>query len=67
MSADALYASPRIGPRGTRELTLLDLLDRLLAGGVVIHGQVMLAAAEIDLVRLNVALLVSSVDKVMGE
>lgn len=58
-----LYASPRLGPGTARELTLLDLLDRLLAGGVVIRGDIMLAAADIDLVKLDLALLVSSVDK----
>lgn len=63
MSA-TLYASPGIGAGAARELTLLDLLDRLLGGGVVIRGQVMLAAADIDLVALELALLVSSIDKV---
>ena len=65
MSA-TLYASPRLTPATTRELTLVDLLDRLLAGGVVIRGEVILAAADIDLVQLNLALLVSSIDKALG-
>jgi hypothetical protein len=42
---------------------LVDLLDRLLAGGVVIHGQVRLAAADIDLVDLDLAILLAAVDK----
>jgi hypothetical protein len=45
---------------------LLDLLDRLLAGGVVIRGQVVLAAADIDLVELDLSLLLSSIDKAAG-
>ena len=46
-----------------RPVTLLDLLDRLLEGGVVIRGQITLAAAEIDLVELDIALIVASIDK----
>jgi len=61
-----LYASPRLRPGATRQLTLLDLLDRLLAGGVVIRGEIMLAAADIDLVGLDVALVLSAVDKALG-
>jgi Gas vesicle protein len=41
--------------------TLVDLLDRLLAGGVVVAGDVTLAVADIDLVRVRLLALVSSV------
>lgn len=47
----------------SREVTLVDLLDRLLAGGVVVHGHVTLAAADIDLVELDLSLLLSAIDK----
>ena len=60
--ARTLYSPPRLQHGRTREVTLLDLLDRLLAGGVVIQGHVTLAAAEIDLVDLDLAILVASVD-----
>jgi hypothetical protein len=43
---------------------LVDLIDRLLAGGVVVHGHVTLAAADIDLVEVDVALLVAATAKV---
>ncbi len=43
-----------------REVTLLDLLDRLLAGGVAIHGDITLAVADIDLVELSLSLVVAS-------
>jgi hypothetical protein len=49
-----------------REVTLVDLLDRLLAGGIVIHGDVILAAADIDLVRLDLRILVASIEKAAG-
>jgi hypothetical protein len=48
--------------RGGQDVTLLDLLDRLLQGGVVIQGDVTLAAADVDLVSLSLRLTVASVD-----
>jgi Gas vesicle protein len=60
-----LYASPRVSPAVARQVTLLDLLDRLLAGGVVVFGQIRLAVADIDLVDLDLALLLSSVEKLL--
>ena len=41
--------------------TLVDLLDRLLAGGVVICGDVVLSVADVDLVEIRLLALVSSV------
>lgn len=45
------------------QVGLVDLLDRLLAGGVVIRGQVRLAAADVDLVDLDLAILLAAVEK----
>jgi hypothetical protein len=42
---------------------LVDLIDRLLQGGVVIQGQVVLSAADIDLVEVDLSLVVAAVDK----
>ncbi len=50
-------------PRDAREVTLLDLLDRLLEGGVAIQGDITLAAADIDLVDLSLRIVVGAVDK----
>jgi hypothetical protein len=44
-----------------REVALVDLVDRLLGGGVVIAGDVTLAVADVDLVYLSLRALVSSV------
>jgi Gas vesicle protein len=52
-----LYASNHAR---SQPVTLVDLLDRLLAGGVVVHGHVTLAVADIDLIQLDVALLVAA-------
>jgi hypothetical protein len=47
-----------------REVTLVDLVDRLLGGGVVICGDITLAVADIDLVQVSLRALVASVEKV---
>jgi hypothetical protein len=55
-----------------REVALVDLLDRVLAGGVVISGDITLSIADVDLVVISLRTLVSSVgsllpaDDVMG-
>ncbi len=45
-----------------REVALVDLLDRLLAGGVVITGDITLRIADVDLVRIDLNALISSVN-----
>lgn len=42
-------------------VALVDLLDRLLAGGVVITGEVTVSLAEVDLVHVSLRALISSV------
>jgi Gas vesicle protein len=52
------------GIQGER-LALVDLLDRVLAGGVVISGDITLSIAEVDLVTVSLRALVTSVGAVM--
>jgi hypothetical protein len=42
-------------------VALIDLLDRVLAGGVVIAGDVSLSIADVELVRISLRALVHSV------
>lgn len=51
-------------PPHAREVTLVDLIDRLLQGGIVIAGNITLAAADVDLVMVDLRLLVTAIDKV---
>ena len=44
------------------QLTLLELLDRVLDKGVVLSGDVTLSVADVDLVYVGLRLLVSSVE-----
>ena len=43
------------------EATLVDLVDRLLAGGVVIEGHITLSVADVDLVYVGLRALITSV------
>jgi hypothetical protein len=47
-----------------RELVLVDLLDRLMAGGVVLDGDLTLAIADVDLVYVGLRAIISSVASV---
>lgn len=56
-------ASARVlHPTGARHVSLIDVLDRLLQGGVLIQGQVILSAADIDLVAVDLRILIAAVD-----
>jgi hypothetical protein len=44
-----------------RDLALVDLVDRLLGGGVVIAGDITLSVADVDLVYVGLRALVTSV------
>ncbi|MFF2779528.1 gas vesicle protein [Streptomyces sp. NPDC058052] len=44
-----------------RQVALVDLLDRLLSGGVVLAGDLVLSVAGIDLVRISLRALIVSV------
>jgi hypothetical protein len=44
-------------------VALIDLLDRLLQGGIAIRGDIILTAAEIDLVKLDLRIVIAAIDK----
>ncbi|MEU7342084.1 gas vesicle protein GvpJ [Streptomyces sp. NPDC007074] len=52
---------PGAEPLAQRQVALVDLLDRLLSGGVVVTGDVVLSIADIDLVRVSLRALIVSV------
>jgi len=47
-----------------RDVSLLDLVDRLLEGGVVIAGDITLAVADVDLVYVGLRALIASVETI---
>jgi hypothetical protein len=52
-------AGRRVGPEP--RVALVDLLDRLLAGGVVVSGELTLSIADVDLVDISLRVLITSV------
>ena len=55
-------------PEGTGDMTatdvaLVDLLDRLLARGVVLSGDITLSLADVDLIDVHLRLLLTNVDQ----
>lgn len=54
----ALAAQGLVPPE---RVALVDLLDRLLAGGVVVSGDLVLSIADVDLVRISLRALISSI------
>jgi hypothetical protein len=61
---------PPTPARGQR-IALVDLLDRLLAGGVVITGDVTISIADVDLVRISLRAIIASIrpemDRILEE
>ncbi len=45
-------------------VTLLDLLDRVIDNGVVIQGDLRISVADIDLIYISLRLFVSSISKI---
>ena len=48
----------------SREVTLLEILDRVLDKGVVISGDMVISVADVDLIYLGLKVLLSSVETI---
>jgi hypothetical protein len=55
------------GPLAVRQTSLVDLLDRVLSGGVVVAGEVTLCVADVELVHISLRLLLSSVSALASQ
>ncbi|MGH4023176.1 MAG: gas vesicle protein [Pseudonocardiaceae bacterium] len=58
--------SAALGPPGAPRLAVVDLLDRLLAGGVVLVGEITISVADVELVQISLRALIASVDACQG-
>jgi hypothetical protein len=47
-----------------RDVALVDLIDRLLSGGVVLSGDITLSIADVDLVDLCLRVLITPAEEV---
>lgn len=48
-----------------RQIALVDLLDRLLGGGVVLSGDLVISIADVDLVRVSLRALITTIREEM--
>ena len=46
----------------SKDVTLLEILDRVLDKGVVVSGDILISVADVDLIYLGLKVLVSSVE-----
>jgi gas vesicle structural protein len=46
-----------------REVTLLDLLDRVIDNGVILAGDVTISVADVDLIYLGLRVLLAPVER----
>ena len=52
---------------GTEDASLLDIVDNVLAKGVVLTGEVTIGLAQVDLIYLRLSLLLCAADRVLTE
>lgn len=49
------------------QVALIDLLDRLLSGGVVLTGDLVLSIADVDLVRISLRAVIVAIREELDE
>jgi hypothetical protein len=62
---DASAAASAAGLVATADESLLDVIDNLLNRGVVLHGELVLGLADVDLVYARLSLLLCAADRVL--
>ncbi|GAB2829334.1 hypothetical protein GCM10022221_29820 [Actinocorallia aurea] len=71
MSVSRALEPQRDGYARGEPVALVDLLDRLLAGGVVIAGDIVISIADVDLVHISLRAVIASVgpeiERIAGE
>lgn len=58
--------SSEVSVQGGGDATLVDLLDRVIGSGVVVHGDIVLGVAGVDLVHVGLRLVLRAVDEPGG-
>ncbi len=55
-----------MGQAANADVTLLEVLDRLLDNGVVVSGNLVISVADVDLIYLDLKLLLCAVEKMIA-
>lgn len=63
---DMLFARPEEALTGG-DSRLVDLVDGLLTHGVVLHGEIWLSVADVDLVYLGLSAVLTTPDKIRSD
>jgi hypothetical protein len=50
----------------SKEVTLFEVLDRILDKGIVIKGNLTISVADVDLIYIGLQAIITSVDRFMG-
>jgi hypothetical protein len=64
--APSASAGAEVTVHGGGDATLVDLLDRVIGSGVVVHGDIVLGVAGVDLVHVGLRLVLRGVDEPGG-
>lgn len=56
-----------IGSEAQDDVSLLDVLDHVLNAGVVIHGNIVISLAGVDLIYLGLNVVLTSVETAMRQ
>jgi hypothetical protein len=62
---DDVAAASAAGLVATADESLLDVIDNLLNRGVMLHGELVLGLADVDLVYARLSLLLCAADRVL--
>jgi hypothetical protein len=62
---DAVAAASAAGLVAAADESLLDVIDNLLNRGVLLHGELVLGLADVDLVYARLSLLLCAADRVL--
>jgi hypothetical protein len=62
---DGVAAASTAGLVATADESLLDVIDNLLNRGVMLHGELVLGLADVDLVYARLSLLLCAADRVL--
>jgi hypothetical protein len=49
----------------SKEVTLFEVLDRILDKGIVIKGDLMISIADVNLIYVGLQIIITSVDKLL--
>lgn len=49
----------------SREITLFEVLDRILDKGIVIKGDLMISIADVNLIYVGLQIIITSIDRIL--